>query len=222
MKAEIVISAWVGLLLSGCGAPSSDNPVDQDVVVTAPYGSYDFKQARTYSAPNEIPVTKTSNTESEPVQSALTPDLQNAILAAVNQNMEMYGYRRVTKPEEGKPDVSLEISALGTTQTDTYYSSWSSTWGGYYAPWYGASFAVGWAPVAVPYVSTAQYGALLINMTNPNAPDPATQTIPTLWSGAVAGLVTGTAPGASAQQRIVEGINQAFAQSTYLKNGTKP
>jgi hypothetical protein len=212
----------VGLAITGCGAPSVDNPADLDVVVTIPNnGSFDFKQARTYALPTTIPLIKTSNAEAEPVEEALNADLQAVILDTTKQQMSALGYRLIPAEDtEEKPDVFLEISALATTQVDVYYSSWYSTWGAYYAPWYGGTIGVGWAPYAVPYITTSQYGSVIMNMTNPNAPDPTTQTIPTLWAASVAGLIANQTVTQTAKDRIVNGINQAFAQSPYLNNGT--
>lgn len=210
------IAVGAVLLLFGCGLEPADNSEDLDVVVTAPAQGADFRQVTTYALPTEVPLIKQSDVEAEPVEAKLDATLQAAILDTVNQNMSRLGYRRVENPEQGKPDVFLEVSAIATQSLDVYYSSWSTYWGSYYAPWYGTYYGAGWAPVVTPYVVESSFGTVLINMTNPNAPDPASQKIPTLWVAAVNGVLNDAIVPGGGTARVVDGINQAFAQSPYL------
>jgi hypothetical protein len=90
--------------------------------------------------------------------------------------------------------------------TTVFYSYWYDWWYGGYGGWYGWYYP--------PYYTVSSYttGSLIITMSDPNI-ESAIDRTPTIWIGAMNGLLTG----GSDVNRAVAGINQAFNQSPYLK-----
>jgi hypothetical protein len=103
------------------------------------------------------------------------------------------------------------ISAL---KSDWQVSGWyPGGWWGWY-PWYPGG---GWYPGYPGYGYTYNFstGTVNITMIDPQRWDPNNPEVGPVWSGALNGLLGDTRAGAST--RIRNGINQAFAQSPYLK-----
>lgn len=201
------------ILLSSCGVP---NPTQSelDLTVTARDQSFNFNAVRTYALPDTVVIVQDANGSTPPT---ISSSLNDFVINQVAAHFNSAGYQRLTNPMGSKPNFFVEVSVMNTTQTDVYYSSWSTYWGSYYAPWYGAGFA--YAPVPYSYVINSTIGSLIVNMTNPNQPDPTTQKIPTEWVAVINGAIDGTNE-QQIQSRIESGLNEAFNQSPYLKAGS--
>lgn len=206
------LGAAAVLHFSACGLGEPTDIEELDVVVSYRDPNTDFSALRTYAMSDTIAIIQ--DPENPDANRTVNTSLQTSILNQIAANMQNAGFTRLTDTNGPKPDVVMQVSAMATTSTDVYYSSWYPTWGAYYGSWYGASFGVGWYPYSVPYVTTSTIGSLIMEMTNPNAPNTAEQQIPSLWIGILNGYLEETVPVDS--NRVTNGINQAFSQSPYL------
>lgn len=195
-------------LLHSCYPNGADNIEDFDVVATVPKKDYDYKQNKTYTLPSRIPIVR--NTKPA-VGDTLPAAVAQPLLEKIRSNMSAYGYTEIKPGDPGRPDVALTSVALQTTYVGAYYPYWWDYWGWY--PWgsWGYPWGPGWYPSGIYYYSY-DTGSLLINMSTPTASQEGA--VNTVWLGAVKGLLDGTT---SNVQRTATGIDQAFAQSTYLK-----
>lgn len=200
--------------LPGCGVDSDDAAEDFDTVVTARVPEFAFEQVTTYVLADKVAVIQ--DPENPDANATIDTSREALILQTTAQQMDARGYQRLTDPGAGAdPDVFLQVSAMATTNTTVYYSYWYPYWGTYYAPWYGSTYSAGYAPYASPVVTSVNIGTVVIDMTNPNQPDTANQKIPSIWVGVLSGILDGDVP--NLNQRITDGIQQAFNQSPYLR-----
>lgn len=224
MTRSIGASILLCLLAIGCGH-GAEPPANKDVIATVESKTFSYANAKTYYLPEQVieitdapPAgsTPAPGTTPTPTTSTLDPTTKNVILSQIESNMFQRGYTRLTNTAGPKPDFFVQASVMKTTSTQVYYDYWYGYWGGYYSPWYGGVYA-GYAPYAVPYVVTSTLGTLIIEFTDPNNPDTTNKKIPSLWVGVVTGLVDNV-PQAQIQSRVQTGIDQAFAQSPYIRS----
>jgi hypothetical protein len=209
----LAIKSGALLLLAACGAPVADQS-ELDITVTARDPNYNFAAVKTYTLPTTVVMIQDPNSTTTPTIDTSTNDF---VITQVANHFNSAGYQRLTDSSGPKPDFFVQVSGMRTTSTDVYYSAWSGYWGGYYAPWYGG-LSVGYAPVPYSYVITSTLGSIIVNMTNPNQPDPSTQKIPSQWVAVLNGLLDGSST-PEIQSRIETGLNEAFNQAPYLKAG---
>jgi len=214
MSAVIALSFSLMLVACGTDAPSTQEQLD--LVVTTYQPDYQFQQATTFVLPDKVVVISDPGTTPEEVD----PALSQFVLDDIKGQLTARGYTLLPTDSTEEPSLFVEVSKMTTITTQVYYDYWYSYYGAYYAPYYGSTYGVGWAPVPVPYVTSATLGSLLINVTDPNNPNSAEQTIPTVWAAILNGVIDGASQ-AAIQQRLDVGIQQGFDQSPYFKrNGS--
>ena len=192
----------LGLLLAACHPTGVESITDLDVVATTHDATFDFATPSTYSRPDKIYVV-TGNPTTSPPQT-LPPSTTNLILNTFDNEMQALGYKQVAIGQT--PDLVATIAALQVTNVSYYYGYWCSYWA-YYYPCY---------PYYPPVVGVSTYvvGTLLIDMAPYSAsPPPSGQTMG-VWTVVIRGISSGVQ--STDQQRIVNGISQAFIQSPYL------
>jgi hypothetical protein len=192
----------LGLLLAACHPTGVESITDLDVVATTHDATFDFATPSTYSRPDKIYVV-TGNPTTSPPQT-LPPSTTNLILNTFDNEMQALGYKQVAIGQT--PDLVATIAALQVTNVSYYYGYWCSYWA-YYYPCY---------PYYPPVVGVSTYvvGTLLIDMAPFSAnPPPGGQTRG-VWTAVIRGIASGVQ--STDQQRIVNGISQAFIQSPYL------
>ena len=232
---RLVCLLLLTLFIIGCtgGAQPPSNP---DIVATASQQAFDFGAAKTYFLPPdviEITDSPPASASPTPAPSATPPAAiaakvpgsikpaaidqatKDLILNTIVSNLTARGFVRLTDQAGPKPDFFVQASAMRTTSTTVYYTYWYPYWGTYYDPWYGGYS--GYAPYAVPYIENTTVGAVIVEFTNPNSPDSAAQKIPSIWAGVVSGVLDGSAQ-PEVNQRITDGINQAFEQSPQIRS----
>ncbi len=201
-----------------------------NVVATKRDEAFPFSQAQTYVLPDQVQViqdlsnlplpspTPSPSASASPFpvspSTPLPQTLNDAIIQTITQNLDSRGYQRLTDPSGPKPSIFVQVSAFSTSHTSAYYSYWYPYWGASYGAWYGG-FGYGWSPTTDVYVTESTSGALIIDVTNPNAPNNAYSKIPSVWVAALNGLIDGSST-SDIQTRAVQGINQAFTQSPYF------
>lgn len=200
----LMLYAAVGaaLLFSSCYPDYNLSATDYDLVMTryAPgtnFGAYD-----TYMMPDTV--IHIDGDTLTGTNKLLSRKYDQAILSTVAAHMQALGYQRVAVDTTNPADVALIVAASGSTTI--YYNYWYpyypgyGGWGGWYYP---------------PTVSVGSYstGTLYVNMLDPAQRD-SQRRFPVVWFAAANGLLNATSSPAT---RITEAIDQAFAQSPYLK-----
>ena len=128
------------------------------------------------------------------------------VLTQIRTEMTNLGWTEIANPGPGNaPDVSLNVAA--TTAENIVGEYWPPYWG--YYPGY-PGYGWGWGYSTIYNYTT---GTLLMTMLDLKHPDPGTQTVPVVWTGALNGVLE--APG-TVPERLQRGIDQAFDQSPYL------
>lgn len=216
----LVVSILLTMCVVGCGS-GAEPPDNPDVVATVSAQSFPFSTAKTFVLPNNVAEITDQGAQAVSLtptqQTTLDPGTEALILNEIATQLTARGYVQLTDPVGPKPDIFVQASVMRTTSTDVYYTSWYGYWGGYYDPWYSGYYSAGWAPYSVPYVVTSTLGSLIIEFTDPNNPEPSAQKIPSVWVGVVTGAVDGAST-TEVQSRVKSGIDQAFAQSPYIRS----
>lgn len=206
--------AWIAVasvaVLGSC-YPGDQLTVDEsDVVVTLFDGSEDFASKQSYAMPDSI-----IHLVAEGAQDRISRDFDAEILAQVASNMNGIGFTRQTDP--ALADVIMLVAV--TAQNEVGYTGypWGGSWGWYYP--YPPGWGWGWYPWygGGSTLYTYRVGTVFMQMLDPARADSTEAKVPTVWIGALNGLVEGTQ--AEIEDRVVGGINQAFAQSPYLGEG---
>lgn len=188
----------LSILLVGCYPQGPEYTEDLDIVLTNFKSGYDFNSKGTYARPDKI-VKITGNLQ-DGDDPEFIPDATAAlILSQIDKNMENLGWDKVDIDDD--PDLLLAPASMETTTIFYYYDYWYWWYGGYYPGWgypsYGGSYTTG--TLLMSLIDPEQVGA------NGNAIFQ--------WTGAINGILTGSYNAT----RVNKGIDQAFAQSPYLK-----
>lgn len=186
--------------LAGCYPQGPEFTEDLDVVLTHFQDDYDFNSRQTYARPDRI-VKITGNLEEGEDPEFIPDAIAEAVLAQIDQNMSSLGWQQVAIDED--PDLLLTPASWETTTITYYYDYWYWWWGGYYP---------GWGYYYPGYVSSYSTGTLFMSLIDPEVQgangNPIAQ-----WSGAANGILTYSYD----VTRVNKAIDQAFAQSPYLK-----
>jgi hypothetical protein len=194
----IVVGA-LALLLTGCYPQGPEFAEELDVVLTNHEQDYDFTAADTYAMPDEI-VKITGNLVEGDDPEYVPGPVAAQILAQIEENMTALGYSRVDIDQN--PDLLLAPASWETTTIFWWYDYWYWWWGGYYPGW-------GYPPM---YASSYTQGTLMMTLVDPNITSANGNGL-SQWTGAINGLLTGSYDAT----RVNKAIDQAFAQSPYLK-----
>ena len=178
------------VLFSGCYKDYGLTISDYDTVITAYDQEKDFTTYATYYL---NPTFSDLNDLDNP--SPDQPDNAATFISAINTEMAAYGWTAVAS---GTEDVTIE---MGYTTTDMFYYYCYPYYGWYYYPYCGYSYSY-------------SGGTALIQMVDPDDVD--TEGNPrALWQAGLNGVLNDSTQGL--QQRIEDGISQAYTQSPYLK-----
>ena len=179
---------------------------DYDMVLTLADPEAIFTDYATYALPDTVihPVP-------DGQQDDLTREFDARIISDVVRNMNAQGYSRVDTNTANPPDLVVLISAL---KSDWQVSGWyPGGWWGWY-PWYPGGGWYPWYP-GYGYSYSFSTGTILITIIDRDKWDPDAPGDSPVWGAAMNGLAGDTRSGTAT--RITNAINQAFAQSPYLK-----
>jgi hypothetical protein len=190
-----LIAALPALLLWSCYPAGPEYYEDLDVVITSFDESFDFASKGTYAMPDKIVKVSGSIADGGDPEFVKEP-INTQILTKIDQNMAALGWSKVTNPENA--DVTLLPAAWSNTTVYYWYDYWC--WYYYYCGW-------GWGyPSASSYTTGTMVMTLVAD--GPDFIEPSR-----VWTGAINGLLSGSYN----ITRVNAGIDQAFAQSPYLK-----
>ena len=181
---------------------------EADVVVTLVDDSADFASKQTYAMPDSIIHLVEENGVDD-----ISRSFDAEILAQVAANMNGVGFTRETDP--ALADVIMLVAISAQNQVGYTGYPWGGYWG-WYAP-YPPGYGWGWYPWYGGGSTIYSYrtGTVFMQLLDPAGVDSTEEKIPTIWIGALNGLVDGS----HVEERIIDGIDQAFAQSPYLGEG---
>jgi len=193
----LFLSAAV-LFLQSCYPYDDIDVADADVVATFYDSGTNFADLVNYAMSDTIYTFGSSGENLVPSEDISSTNA-NAILSAVNSNLQGMGFVNVT----GNPsDADVFVAAIVTSST------WVSggCYGGYWSYWYPY---YGWCyPVAYTYTT----GTIIIVMAEKQS-----NSTKGVWVAGINGILNDT--NASVVSRINSDIAQAFNQSPYLGNG---
>jgi hypothetical protein len=191
------------VLLAGLAAmaacnPSPDlSPEDFDTVVTVVSDTADFSGFSTYFLPDTV--------FQRPLDGTISRQFDDLIVSEINRNMQQLGYLYEPDPQGSPPDILVVASAI-TKAEYTAYLGW---------PYFGAGWGgqIVYPGVSMRYLYTV--GTVTIDIVDAAGFDPAANELSVLWTASISGPLEQNADNKGT--RITDGIDQAFAQSPYLK-----
>lgn len=205
-----------GVLLGGCH-PGSKDVTETGIVVTTLIDETGLGTLKTYARPNSVVdvgdlLLSAKGDDASPREASATreidPEIQDLILTTIDENMEALGYDRQTEdPPEGGPFPDLILIPVAQIQEGTAISG-GPCYPGYYPPWWGW----GWCYPPVVYqfaVGTLVFG-LIDGSDLENQED-----VTFKWTAGINGALSSST--STNTRRLVDGIDQAFAQSPYLR-----
>jgi hypothetical protein len=141
-------------------------------------------------------------------------EASQAIVARVRTHLVRLGWADVTTTHGVQPDVIVLIAAAERVQTSVAYVDWYGSWG--YLPYWGPSVnsASVWEVPSGAIPFSYEVGTLLITMLDLREQRGNTDAIPLLWAAGLDGVVTTPT---NTLSRAMLGVDQAFAQSPYLR-----
>jgi len=190
------------LMMLSCYPGEITSIEELDIVGTIYNPKLDYSKFNSYVLPDTIAVI---DDRTPPGDQPLTPQFEALILQTIESRMTDLGYTRVDSL--AAPDVGL---AVGIVLSEQYVITGGGYWGCGYYPYYPCW---GYYP---PVATTTSYetGTLLMDMLDFTTT--AQDTLPIVWQGAINGLASSKS--SLNESRIIDGINQSYKQSPYLKS----
>ena len=211
MKKILLISTVLLAAFACQKEPYAD--VDDDYLVyTSPGKNATFASYSTFDlADSLLIIGQSKNPEYSQSNNAL------ALIQAVRTNMENLGY--IYTPDNPNADLGIQMTYVVKTERYVQYYNdpyWWLDFPGYWSPGYWGNYTGFYYPYPVSYTYTTN--ALITDMVNLTGEEQEGTALEVVWTSYIGGPA-----GSSVQtdvQRMKASIDQAFAQSPYLKRGT--
>ncbi|MEJ2536942.1 MAG: DUF4136 domain-containing protein [Calditrichia bacterium] len=199
-----LISAGV-LVFTACYPDYGLSVADYDTVLTRYDRNVNFDLFSSYAMPDTV-----LHLVPEGEKDDLTREYDNLVLTEVANQMATLGYTRVTDTTQSVDIIVLVSAAKSEWRVLDYYPPGSGWWGWY--PWYPGG---GWYPWYPGYIGEYKFatGSIFLSIIDSESSE---ENVIPLWGAFLNGLANSDTP-SGVRQRIRSGINQAFAQSAYLK-----
>lgn len=187
--------------------PSTSDLHREYLVYTDRDSAADFAAYETFYLPDSILIIG-NNKQTEYWKDADALEIVSTVAA----ELEGAGFTRAAEKEDAQLGIQLSY-----VERETYYVGAGNPYWWWYYPYYWSPGYwgdwLGWYyPYQVYYGYTA--GSLLLEMVNLESATTEEKRLPVIWDSFISGLLTSNA--ALNQQRTLEAIGQAFAQSPYL------
>ena len=212
MKKIFFISTLVLLAIACQKEPYPQDGDNEYLVYTAPDKDVDFKDFVTFDIPDSLLVIgQSAKPEYSQSQNAL------ALIQAFRTNMEKLGY--IYTPSNPDADLGIQLAYMIKTERYVQYYDdpyWWLDYPGYWSPGYWGD----WYGYYYPYrmVYTYSTNALVADMVDLSSEQGSGKALKVVWSTYIGGPAS---PSVNYDvKRMESSINQAFAQSPYLKKTT--
>ncbi len=220
-------TAGAAVLLAGLTAcyPGEISSVDQtDVVVTLYDEDFDYAGSRTFAIPDTV--VEVCDLANDPNDTPISCDEDSRIdydhqfdqlyVDSVRASMLRLGYDEIPFEEiseSNRPDVVMLAMVAVNEWTAYSYYPWYGYWGWWGGWGYYPGYGPGWGGYYPGYITTTkwQQGTLFVDMIDAEGVDVGQEQVPTVWSGAVNGVLSSSAT--SNRDRALRGIGQMFTQS---------
>lgn len=205
------------LLFASCQKDPDLDKLDNDFVVFTNYDkNTNFGVFSTYYVPDSV-LLISSSAKAEYWTDANADQIINTFVAQMNAR----GYQRVDDKLDA--DLGLQISYVESTNYFYDYTGSPYWWWGYPGYWYPGYWGTGWGDWYYPYPVIYSYsvGSLLTEMVDlTKEPTPGSkEKLPVVWTAYMSGLLSGNSQ--FNMQLSIRAIEQAFAQSSYIKTSAK-
>ncbi|RAJ06593.1 uncharacterized protein DUF4136 [Chitinophaga skermanii] len=202
----LLLSLSLLLLLGACRkTPDLDKLSGNFVVQTDKAPGVAFTDYKTYYISDTMAYIST-----DPKDSILVDDNAKAIVSQIKSNMAAMGYTFVARDKN--PDLGINTLAVKNVNVGVVYPGWWWGYPGYWDPWYWGWYYPYYYPWSVAYsVTTGSVIAELIDLKHVNEQ----QKLQVVWTMSLNGALGSSA--STNLQRALNGIDQAFVQSPYLK-----
>ena len=179
--------------------PSPDLSIeDFDTVVTVVADSADFSGLGFYFLPDTV--------FQKPEDGSVSRQFDDLIIEDINRNMQQLGYTYKLPGSPGEPPDLLVLASVITQAEFAAFLGW---------PFFGA----GWGGQMVYPTANVRYvytvGTVTIDIVDAKDLDPDVENFPVWWTASISGPLEESRDNKG--ERITNGIDQAFAQSPYLK-----
>lgn len=209
MKKILFISTLVLLAVACQKEPYPQDGDNEYLVYTAPSKDADFSDYTTFDiADSLLVIGQSAKPEYSQSNNAL------ALIQAFRTNMEKLGY--IYTPDNPDADLGIQLTYMIKTERFLQYYNdpyWWLDYPGYWSPGYWGDWYGFYYPR--PMVYSYSTNALLADMVDLTAEQGDGKSLEIIWSVYIGGPA---GPNVSYDvQRMKDSINQAFAQSPYLK-----
>lgn len=150
-------------------------------------------------------------------EAPISRQYDDLVLNELREQMIARGYRELTFPftTAERPDFVMVAGAASEVYVGYFYDYYA-----YWGWWGGWAYPPGWGwyypGYVVPYAF--EHGSLLVSLIDRRAAAQQPDKVPVVWVAGISAVLTG----GNESARIVEGIDQAFAQSPYLNASGSP
>lgn len=207
---KIVFFAMMVLLAVSCHRePFPQDGDNEYLVYTSPSKDVTFASYQTFDLADSLLIIGQTD---KPVYSQ--SDAALALIQAVRTNMENYGY--IYTPENPDADLGIQLTYIIKTERYVQYYNdpyWWLDYPGYWPSGYWGNWTGFYYPYPVSYTYTTN--ALLTDIVDLTGVEKEGTPLEVVWTSYIGG------PSGSSLQvdvnRMKDAINQAFAQSPYLK-----
>ena len=209
MKKIYFISALALMAVACQVEPYPQDGDNEYLVYTAPDKDTDFKDFVTFDIPDSLLIIgQSAKPEYSQSQNAL------ALIQAFRTNMENMGY--IYTPSNPDADLGIQLTYMIKTERFVQYYDdpyWWMDYPGYWSPGYWGDWYGYYYPYRVTY--TFSTNAMVADMVDLTAEQGDGKALKVVWSAYIGGPAS---PSVSYDvKRMTNSINQAFAQSPYLK-----
>ena len=208
LKTFLVI-LFVSVLFSCRKEPNTEDLKLEQVVATDRDLSANFSNYATFFISDTVSIVAAASTDS-----ILTGPMAKQMVDAVKANMTTRGY--TFKPRaQGLPDLGFRLTVIKDITRTAVCGGWWDGWYGYYPPWYWGCYYCGgyYYPWCTTYTYTIGTSTLyMFDIKNQGT----NHNVRALWGATMFGVFSTTNNQTNADLTTTA-INQAFAQSTYLK-----
>ncbi|MCC8200050.1 MAG: DUF4136 domain-containing protein [Tannerellaceae bacterium] len=214
MKKYFLLYSLILLAMISCQKDPDTSKLDNDFPVSTNYDkSAVFSSYSTFYIPDSVLVLDSSE------QSYYwTEESADKIIDAFVRNMESRGYRQIA--DRDSADLGIQVSYVhdvNYVHSGGYYDDSYWWWGypGYWGPGYWGGWGGWYYPYSVYY--TYSVGSLLAEMVDLKSVVPVDENsrLPIIWTAYMSGLLSSSSNFNT--QLAVNAVDQAFAQSSYIK-----